>query len=80
MEPDEELVLDFSPPLVAVLLASERRKGSPLTEAEVLDTRDSATCIRLKRSTAMAIAEQRGYSDIDPEQCWQQWQVIRAQL
>ncbi|WP_309132981.1 hypothetical protein [Brevibacterium sp.] len=80
MAHDDEFVLDFSPPLVAVLLAAERSKGSPLTEAEVLDLRDGSVCIRVRRSVADAITEQRGYADIDPERCWDQWQVVRTQL
>ncbi|SDW79787.1 hypothetical protein SAMN05421504_1011535 [Amycolatopsis xylanica] len=77
---EDDLVIDFSPPLVAVLLAAERSKGSPLTEEEVLDIRDRATCIRLPRSVAKATAEQRGYPDLDAEQCWEQWRAARTEL
>ncbi|MBP2184261.1 hypothetical protein [Amycolatopsis magusensis] len=77
---EDELVIEFSPALVAVLLAAERSKGAPLTEEEVLEIRDGATCIRLPRSLAGAMAEQRGYPDLDPEQCWEQWQTVRTEL
>ncbi|MFI7678243.1 hypothetical protein [Actinophytocola sp. NPDC049390] len=73
-----DLVIDFSPPLVAVLLAAERSKGGPLTEEEVLGIRDGATCVRLPRSVAEAMAEQRGYADLEPERCWEQWQAVRT--
>ena len=77
---EDDLVIDFSPPLIAVLLAAERSKGGPLTEDEVLDIRDRATCIRLPRSVADATAEQRGYPDLDPERCWEQWQTVRTEF
>lgn len=77
---EDDLVIDFSPPLIAVLLAAERSKGSPLTEAEVLHIRDGATCIRLPRSVAEMAAEQRGYRDLDPERCWEQWRAVRTEL
>ncbi|NNG37366.1 hypothetical protein [Nakamurella aerolata] len=80
MAADDELVLSFIPPLVAVLLDAERSKGSPLTEDEVLFLRDDSTCIAVERSVAEAVAEQRGYPDIDPDRCWEQWQDIREQL
>jgi hypothetical protein len=75
---EDDLVIDFSPPLVAVLLAAERSKGGPLTEEEVLDLRDGATCIRVPRRLAEAVAEQRGYPDLDPERCWEQWRAVRT--
>lgn len=75
---DDDLVLEFSPPLIALLQAAERSKGGPLTEEEVLDVRDNATCIRVQRSLAEAMAQQRGYADLDPEQCWEQWQAVRG--
>jgi hypothetical protein len=77
---ENDLVIAFSPPLIAVLLAAERSKGSPLTEEEALDIRDGATCIRLPRSLAEATAEQRGYPDLDPERCWEQWRAVRTEL
>lgn len=80
MSADDDLVLQFIPPLVTILLNAERTKGSPLTEVEVLEIRDSSACVRLPRSAAEAMIQQRGYSDLDPDRCWQQWQDVRAQL
>lgn len=77
---EDDLVIDFSPPLIAVLLAAERSKGGPLTEEEVLDIRDGATCVRLPRPVAEAVAERRGYPDLDPERCWEQWQAVRTEF
>jgi hypothetical protein len=77
---EDDLVIDFSPPLIAVLLAAERSKGAALTEQEVLDIRDGATCVRVPRSVAEAIAERRGYPDLDPERCFEEWRVVRTEL
>lgn len=77
---EDDLVIDFVPPLIAVLLAAERSKGRPLAEEEVLDIRDGATCVRLPRSVAEASAKQRGYADLDPERCWEQWRAVRTEL
>jgi len=62
------------PPLVTLLVALEERKGSPLTEAEVLEARDGAICMTMRRSAAWKMAEQRGYRDFDPESVWDEWQ------
>ncbi len=75
---DDELVPVFIPALVLLLHEGERAKGSPLTEDEALAIRDNGTCIMLRRSAADAMAESRGYPDLDPEDCWEQWQVVRA--
>lgn len=80
MSADDDLVLQFIPALVAILLNAERAKGSPLTEDEVLEIRDGATCMRLPRSSTEAVAAQRGYDDLDPERAWVQWQVVRTQF
>ncbi|WLQ16422.1 hypothetical protein O5O45_10875 [Hahella aquimaris] len=68
------------PALVAVLLNKEREKGEPLTEDEVIEIRDSATCQMGTIHQVRALEESRGYSDIDPEKAWEQWQVIRLQF
>lgn len=80
MTADRDLVLDFAPPLITLLLAAERSKGAPLTEEEVHAIRDEAACISVPRSMAEALAESRGYADLDPEACWEQWQVVRDQF
>ncbi|MCI8210027.1 hypothetical protein AUC61_10820 [Pseudomonas sp. S25] len=77
---DDPLCLVFVPALVAVLRAAETHKGSPLTEAEVFDIRDRATCIALSLSSAFEMETARGYPDIVAEDCWNQWQAIRLEL
>lgn len=44
---EEPLIPVFIPALVVLLLDAERRKGSPLTEEEVLHIRDKGVCIVL---------------------------------
>jgi hypothetical protein len=70
----------FMPALVVLLHHSERQKGSPLTEQEVLDIRDKGVCMMLRVEHAIALDEKRGYNDIDPERVWEQWQEVRTQL
>jgi len=63
-----------------VLLRHENDKGSPLTEQEVLAIRDGCTAVALPRDQVARIAESRGYDDIDPKHCWEQWQQVRIRL
>lgn len=74
------LVLTYVPALITVLLFREKSKGSPLTEQEVLEIRDKAIVIALPKEEALQIAESRGYQDIDPDHCWEQWQRARIDL
>lgn len=72
----DPLCLVFVPALIAVLCAAETRKGAPLTEAEVFEIRDAATCITLPFSKALALETERGYPDIVAEDCWNEWQRV----
>ena len=75
---DDPLVLMFIPPLVDVLHALERETGRPLTEAEVVAARDSATCMAMPYSAALKLDQSRPYHDIDAEHVWDEWQQRRA--
>lgn len=77
---DDTLVPTFIPALVAILHRAELDRGTPLTEAEMLEIRDSSVCMMMTRRDAEALAEGRGYDDIDPERAWIEWQEVRAQL
>ncbi|MDR9879246.1 hypothetical protein RJC98_29040 [Pseudomonas allii] len=76
----DPLCLVFVPALVAVLTAAEAKKGTPLTEAEVCAIRDAATSIALPFSIALAMETERGYPDIVAEECWSEWQRLRASV
>lgn len=74
---DDDVVIAFIPALAAILLRAEHLKGEPLTEEQVLAVRDNAICATMSRTAALALDEQRGYSDIDPDNCWAEWQQLR---
>lgn len=79
-EERDDLVIAPVPALVALLLNLEQKKGSALTEAEVLEARDNAACIAMPRSAYRAVSEARGYDDIDPERVWEDWLDFKASL
>lgn len=80
MSDTEELAIYPMPSLVATLLNQEQAKGSPLTEAEVTAIRDSCPSVAVPIDVALKIDSERGYKDIDPEHCWEQWQEARKTL
>lgn len=40
--------------------------------------RDEGVCMAMKARDVQVLERGRGYSDIDPELVWEQWQAIRA--
>ncbi|KNX77383.1 hypothetical protein DA83_01690 [Pseudomonas sp. 250J] len=76
----DPLCLVFVPALVSLLKAAEDRKGSQLSEDEVLEIRDNATATAIPFSVAVALEKERGYEDIVPEECWKEWQRVRSFL
>lgn len=80
VEQDARLVITPVPALVDVLMLKEKEKGSPLTEAEVVEIRDKAVCIALPLSERVKMDEVRGHADLDPDNVWKQWQEIRTEL
>lgn len=77
MSEQGRLIIYPVPSLVAVLLNRERAKGSPLTEEEVRHIADNCQAIMMLPDIARLMDKQRGYRDIDPENCWQEWQQVR---
>ena len=77
---DEELVPVFMPPLATVLASIEKKNGKPLSEKEVLKIRDSAISIALRKSVVAQMDQHRGYRDIDPEKCWEEWCELRESI
>jgi uncharacterized protein YegJ (DUF2314 family) len=80
MTDNTDLLPMFMPSLGAILISAEDKKGEPLTEDEVLSIRDNATCIMMTAPDAAKMAESRGYTDIDPDNCWYDWQMLRREL
>jgi hypothetical protein len=77
---EDRLIPFFMPPLVALLARAEELKADPLTEEEVLRIRDNANCMMVPADVVRKTEQDRGYPDIDPEDCWEEWQRVRAEL
>ena len=77
---DGNLEIMPMPALVAVLLAKEREKGAPLSEAEVLEIRETAACVMVPHDVVARISEERGYEDIRLEHVWEDWNAVRSSL
>jgi uncharacterized protein YegJ (DUF2314 family) len=80
MNNEADLIPVFVPALGAILIAAEDKKGRPLTNEEVLSIRDNAACIMMTVDDAIKLADSRGYDDLDPENCWYDWQMLRREL
>jgi uncharacterized protein YegJ (DUF2314 family) len=77
---EEQLIPVFIPALIALLVHAEDSKGEPLTHTEVLNIRDYANVMMMEKPHADALDESRGYDDIDPENCWYDWQMCRRKM
>jgi hypothetical protein len=77
---EDDLLPVFVPALVALLIQAEELNGSPLTRNQAIAIRDNANCVMLPPSTKAEIEEERGYADIDPERCWEDWLIVRARM
>jgi len=73
----EKLIPLFIPALAAILTAAEKEKGSPLTKQEVLSIRDNSQTIMTPKKIVDKLTKSRGYEDIDPENCWNEWLLLR---
>ncbi|MCC8596871.1 hypothetical protein [Xanthomonas vesicatoria] len=76
----QHLTIEFIPSLAATLLSVETRYGQPLAEAQVNAIRDKATVMVSSEQAAKIAEDRRGYKDINPKHCWQEWQLLRVQL
>ena len=76
----DDLVPFFIPALVLLLVHAEDKKGEPLTKDEVHAIRDSGACIMMDAGDARKMDDSRGYRDIDPENCWHDWQMARRDM
>ena len=62
------------------VLNKERGKGCPLSERNVLAIAQNCECIAMPLHAKSEVVESRGYSDIDPENAWEEWRLIRDSL
>lgn len=75
----DNFTIAFMPSLVSNLMAGEAKKGQKLTESEVLEIRDRSAVVVVPGDRAF-LEEAQGYRDVNPENCWEEWQVEREQL
>lgn len=81
MEKEEsKLTIVFIPSLISILMDAENSKGSPLIEDEVISIRDSSTIMEIPIEALLPLEESRGYIDIMPENCWNEWQERRKEF
>ena len=74
------LVPVFVPSLAAILLKAERSRTTPFTEEDAIAIRDRCSCTMVPPAVAEAMAEKRGYIDIDPERCWEEFSDLKNDL
>ena len=75
---DGDLVPVFTPALLVLLMHAERLNGAPLTRNQVIAIRDNADCVMVPAAMKADLDATRGYADIDPERCWEDWLSMRA--
>jgi len=74
---NSELEIVFMPSLLQLLIFSENNKGTPLTEEEVLSICSNAMGILVSKDRAKRLQASMGYNDINPENCWEEWQSYK---
>jgi hypothetical protein len=67
------MTIVFLPTLFVLLTVKESEAGRPLTQEEVEGIRDNAVAISLPDEIANAMDDNRGYSDIDADNVWDEW-------
>lgn len=77
-ENDKEMCLVYMPSLIYTLNAHQINKGEALTEAEVDEISSEANVIATDYDGYLQLEESRGYSDIDPMNCWAEWQDFNS--
>jgi hypothetical protein len=77
MSDSEPLLIYPIPSLISILVNREEEKGSALTEAEVIEIRNGCKAVAMPRDVAAKIDAERGYKDIDPVRCWEEWLEVR---
>ena len=70
---EDELDFVFTPSLLYLLNYMENEKGSPLNKEEVENIRDNAVCMSIAKIRLRAVEEKRGFKDIDPDNCYEEW-------
>lgn len=64
-------------PALRIWLEAAEEGRSPLTQAEVEELRDQASCITVEPRHAQERERAWGYADLNPEFVWEQWRLVR---
>jgi hypothetical protein len=64
------------PPLAVLLLTLQERMQRPLTKLEVIIARDNCHCVMMTQQQKLALEDERGYPDVDPNHVWESWQAF----
>ncbi|MTD26229.1 hypothetical protein [Erwinia sorbitola] len=67
----------YIPSLMELLSDAEQLKGASLTREEVEALRDTAICVSVPDRIACALEPSQNFSDINPENCWEEWSRFR---
>jgi hypothetical protein len=51
-----------------------------MTRDEVISIRDGGVCVMVPRSVGRKMEQSRGYRDVDPEGCWEDWNALRREF
>ncbi len=76
----KKLIPYFVPPLSSNLVNAEDKKGSPLDYDEAIAIRDGSACIMMNAEDAKKMDDSRGYVDVNPENLWFKWQMLRREM
>lgn len=75
----KDLIPLFMPSLSSILIHAEDKKGEPLTPDEVIRVRNNGACIMVSPARFRKMEKERG-PDIDPKNCWYDFQMLRREL
>ena len=71
-------------PLVILLTAAEKQKGSPLSHDEVLAVRDNAAFVMMSPEQSQrfydGLDSKVSVIRIDPDRVWEEWQALRKEM
>jgi len=73
-----EKAILFIPPLSIQIEAKEKNAGRDLSREEVEEIRETAPCIEMDKADRNSVYQDRGYSDLNPNNVWQEWLDYKA--
>ncbi|WMY72496.1 hypothetical protein RHD99_13475 [Buttiauxella selenatireducens] len=71
------MAIVFIPTLIALLEAKQKETCRELFRHEVESIRDNATAVELPTEIARDMTKSRGYQDIDAEDVWNEWLMLK---